>query len=100
MRRHDRGNARGNSRAERHELDLIQSRDIAVNGWKCEMRIHGRIAVSGKVLGTGQKTRVLVTANGGRPQPANQSRVFSIGSDTDDRVVRVVVDVHNWCEIP
>src|ERR1700693_1631528 len=67
------------------------------------MTVLRGIAMSWKMLGCDQHRAVSVrmgASDEGLDEIRDLGRIFSIGTDIDDRVVGIVIDIGDWCEQP
>ena len=90
---HDRPDAGVDGRLEREELDFLQALEIGGDRRQEAVRILGRVAVAGEMLGRGDHAVVLAAADEGVGDAADEGRVRADGPGVDDGIVGIDVDV-------
>src|SRR5690606_945285 len=80
-------------RLERWQFDGVQTRSVAFNGRKREVRVGACIAVSGEVLRHRYYPRSLEPGQVGGPELRHRRYGGAERADSDNRVVRVAVDI-------
>ena len=98
--RHDRHDAGPDRLPKGNPLDLFQAPALCRYHRQGQMGIHLGVAVAGKVLGRCQNSGLLGSGHECRAQAPHHLRVLSIGTDVDDRICRIVVDVHHRGKYP
>jgi len=78
---------------KRHQLQRVEPFPVEGQHGQVAVRVDGRVAVAGEVLGRGDGAGVLHAAHEGAYHGGDQARVFAESADVDDRVQRVVVHV-------
>ncbi len=99
MRHHDRANARLRERAEGEQLDAVEPVAVVRDDGQVEMRIHVRVAVTGKMFGAGEHIAVLQAHHILEGLGRHVRAVFAVRALIDDRVGGVVVHVHIGREV-
>ena len=89
-----------NGRAEGWKIDLLNLFAGSIYRRHSQVRVGCRVAVSGKVLGRGQKPRAARAADIGAHQRANLRGIFSKRTSVDDRIDWVGIDVSNRHQVP
>ncbi len=84
---------------ERDQLASPQSLRWDVDGRQGEVRVDGRVAVTGEVLRTRTDAGRLEAGDEGGGVPGDQARVRAEAAYADHRVVRVAVDVDDRREV-
>src|SRR5205085_7328381 len=93
--RHDRADACGNRRAEWYEFNRVEPRARHVDDGQAAMRVNGRVAMTGKMFGSGDDARALRALDEGCAHRGDCLRVFAVRAHVDDRVRGVVVDINH-----
>ena len=93
VRRHHDVHARGDRRAERHQLDRVEPRPGRADDGQRQVGVRAGVAVAGEVLGRGEHPVVLEAPHLGRHEPAHVGRILAERAGIDDRVGGIVVDV-------
>ena len=93
--RHDRHDTGPDHLPIGNPLDPFQPWAPHGNHRQRQMGIHLGIAVTRKMLGRCQHPGLLGSRDKCRTQTAHCLRVLSVGSNVDDRVGRIVVDIHH-----
>jgi len=91
--RHDGADAGGDRLLEGIELDLLQALEVGGDGRKKAVRILGRVAVAGEMLGRGDHPVLLDAPDEGVGDAADEGRIGADGPGVDDRIVGIDVDV-------
>ena len=85
---------------ERQKLDRVQPLAGPLDGGELQMAVGGGVSVAGKVFGRGEESSRARPFHEARGQVRDQGRVFAEGTDVDDGVVGIVVDVGDGRERP
>src|SRR5712664_3281552 len=92
---HDAAYAGGNGRAKRNEFQMFEALAVGVNYRQVDVRIAGRIAVAGKVLGRGERAIFFDAADELGGELGDAGGIFAEGARVDDGIARIVVYVSN-----
>ena len=99
MCRHDHIDIGIHRRLERDELARLELGIGAVDEGKAGVAVRGGIAVAGEMLRGGDDAVVGQTAEESGPHLTDERRIRRERTDIDDRVARLIVDVHDGREV-
>jgi len=98
MRRHDGVHAAGNGRAEGRQFHGAQAFLVVRDEGHGVVRVDGRVAVAGEVLGRHGQAAGALAAHGGHAVFDDGVGILAIGAHADDGVVAIVVYVQHGGE--
>ncbi len=84
---------------ERQQLDLLQALQGVGHNWQTHVRIRRGIPVPRKVLEARDHSRLTIPLHGGCGQARHAGGVLPKRADADNRVGRVVVDIHDGSKV-
>jgi uncharacterized protein YbbC (DUF1343 family) len=80
---------------ERYQLDRIETRPVGGDDGQVYMGVNSRVAMSGKMLGSGQHAVILQPAHVGGGHAAHLQGVGAVAAGVDYGVQRIAVNIHD-----